>query len=275
MMAWSLSFESGLKTMRAGIRNLHIFIHNTYYAIKPWIGKAAVMAPLGALTVGFSPAPASAQQNRAEPIRAAIAEVRAEEAKGRPLLQRMQQLAAQNEAKKKDYDATDAQLKALQPRLDRYNANLTKYDGQLTDYSKRVDAYNGKCGGLTPLPQDQYRACLAEKGELAGRKIELDAAKGTLETERQAIEAEIKGKTERLTVISREMTANLRSWETTQKDYKAIFDRIEAVKKRLIDMCTAGDQAKDPFAVRLCVGAGWDGQKKEFAGLTDLPSPAQ
>jgi chromosome segregation ATPase len=229
------------------------------------------LALLGALAHGFAPDPAAAQQNRAEPIRLAIAEVRAEEAKGRPLLQRMQQLAVQNEAKKKDYDATDAQLKALKPRLDRYNANLGKYDGQLADYSKRVDAYNAKCGGSTPLPQDQYRACLAEKGELAGRKIELDSAKSTLETERTAIEAEIKSKTDRLGAISREMTANLQAWERTQKDYKAIFDRIEAVKKRLVEMCAAGDQARDPFAVRLCVGSGWDGQRKDFSGLTDLP----
>jgi chromosome segregation ATPase len=242
-----------------------------HYAIKAWGRKAAAMALLGVLTSGIGVAPAAAQQNRAEPIRLAIAEVRAEETKGRPLLQRMQQLAQQNEAKKKDYDATDAQLKALQPRLDRYNANLGRYDGQLGDYSKRVDAYNAKCGGSTPLPQDQYRACLAEKGELAGRKIELDSAKTTLETERQAIEAEIKGKAERLSAISKEMTTNLQAWERTQKDYKAIFDRIEGVKKRLVEMCAAGDQARDPFAVRLCVGAGWDGQKKDFAGLTDLP----
>lgn len=251
------------------------YFHNIHYAIKPWGLRLASLALFGALAAGFWPAPAAAQQNRAEPIRLAIADVRAEETKGRPLLQRMQQLAAQNEAKKKDYDATDAQLKALQPRLDRYNASLTKYDGQLSDYSKRVDAYNGKCGGTAPLPQEQYRACLAEKGELAGRKIELDSAKSTLEVERTAIEGEIKSKSERLSTISKEMTVNLQSWERTQKDYKAIFDRIEAVKKRLVEMCAAGDQARDPFAVRLCVGAGWDGQKKEFAGLTDLPPPAQ
>ncbi len=257
--------------MSVGTSNPPIFFHNIHYAIKQWGLRPACVAVALALAAGLSSAPASAQQNRAEPIRSAIAEVRAEEAKGRPLLQRMQQLALQNEAKKKDYDATDAQLKALQPRLDRYNANLGKYDGQLADYSKRVDAYNAKCGGSTPLPQDQYRACLAEKGELAGRKIELDSAKSALEVERTAIETEIKGRTERLGAISREMTANLRAWEATQKDYKAIFDRIEAVKKRLVDLCTAGDQARDPFAVRLCVGSGWDGQRKEFSGLTDLP----
>lgn len=257
--------------MSAGTSDPHIYFHNIHYAINPWGRTLGLLALMGALALGFAPVPTSAQQNRAEPIRAAIAEVRAEEAKGRPLLQRMQQLAQQNEAKKKDYDATDAQLKALQPRLDRYNASLGRYDAQLTDYSKRVDAYNAKCGGSTPLPQDQYRACLAEKGELAGRKIELDSAKSTLEVERAAIEGEIKGKTERLGAISREMTANLQAWERTQKDYKAIFDRIEAVKKRLVEMCAAGDQARDPFAVRLCVGAGWDGQRKEFSGLTDLP----
>lgn len=257
--------------MSAGTVNPPIYFHNIHYAIKPLGRTLALLTFVGALSFGPSPKIASAQQNRAEPIRLAIAEVRTEEAKGRPLLQRMRQLALQNEAKKKDYDATDAQLKALQPRLDRYNASLAKYDGQLADYSKRVDAYNAKCGGSTPLPQDQYRACLAEKGDLAGRKIELDSAKSTLEAERAAIEAEIKGKTDRLTAISREMTANLQAWERTQKDYKAIFDRIEAVKKRLVDMCAAGDQARDPFAVRLCVGAGWDGQRKEFSGLTDLP----
>jgi len=72
-----------------------------------------------------------------------------------------------------------ANLQALKPRLDRYNAELGKYDAQLTDYSKRVDVYNGKCGGTAPLPQDKYRACLAEKGELAGRRVELDSAKGS------------------------------------------------------------------------------------------------
>lgn len=257
--------------MSAGTSDPPSYFHNIHYAIKPRGRKFGPLALLGAFALGLSPAPASAQQNRAEPIRGAIADVRAEEAKGRPLLQRMQQLALQNEAKKKDYDATDGQLKALQPRLDRYNANLGKYDTQLGEYSKRVDAYNAKCGGSTPLPQDQYRACLAEKGELAGRKIELDSAKSTLEIERSAIEAEIKGKTERLGAISREMTANLQAWERTQKDYKAIFDRIDAIRKRLVDLCAAGDQARDPFAVRLCVGAGWDGQRKEFSGLTDLP----
>ena len=60
-------------------------------------------------------------------------------------------------------------------------------------------------------------------------------------------------------------------FNAAQKDYKAIFDRIEAVRKRLVELCAAGDQARDPFAVRLCVGAGWDGQRKDFTGLTDLP----
>lgn len=255
--------------MRIGFADMCYYFHNIHYAIKLSRCAAGLAALLGLAALAVSPV--AAQQNRAEPIRLAIAEVRAEETKARPLLQRMQQLALQNEARKKDYDATDEQLKALQPRLDRYNANLARYDGQLADYSKRVDAYNAKCGGSTPLPQDQYRACLAEKGELAGRKIELDSAKGALESERTGIEAEIKGKTERLGAISREMTANLRAWEAAQKDYKAIFDRIEAVRKRLVELCAAGDQARDPFAVRLCVGAGWDGQRKDFTGLTDLP----
>src|SRR5688572_29075486 len=195
-------------------RSLHpsFSFHNIHYAIKPSGVKPVSLAITAMLIASLWSASADAQQNRAEPIRLAIAEVRAEEAKGRPLLQRMQQLAAQNEAKKTEYDGTDAQLKALQPRLDRYNANLAKYDGQLGDYSKRVDAYNGKCGGTAPLPQDKYRACLAEKGELAGRKIELDSAKGALESERQGIETEIKAKSERLTTISKEMTANLRAW---------------------------------------------------------------
>ncbi len=259
--------------MRARTLDLTIYFHNIHYAIMPWGRRLAPMAFLMLLAAAFWPAFAEAQQNRAEPIRAAIAEVRAEELKGKPLLARMQQLAAQNEAKKKDYDVTDAQLKALKPRLDRYNAELGKYDAQLTDYSKRVDVYNGKCGGTAPLPQDKYRACLAEKGELAGRRVELDSAKGALEVERQAIEAELKGKSERLSAISKEMSANLVAWERMQKEYKAVFDRIEAIRKRLVDLCTSGDQARDPFAVRLCVGAGWDGQKKEFAGLTDLPPP--
>src|SRR5262249_53017105 len=80
---------------------------------------------------------------------------------------------------------------------------------------------------------------------------------------------------ERLTAISKEMTANLQAWEKAQKEYKAVFDHIEGIKKRLVDLCVGGDQARDPFAVRLCVGAGWDGQKKEFVGLTDLPPPGQ
>ena len=234
--------------------------------------------PRGAFALLFAAAAASLPasviaQDRAAPIRAGIAEVRAEEAKGRPLLARMQALVGQNEAKKKDYDASDAQLKALQPRLDRYNASLAKYEAALGDYSKRVDGYNAKCAGT--LPADKFRACLAEKGELAGRKIELDQAKATLETERQAIEAELKAKTERLSAISKEMTGNLQAWEAAQRDYKAVFARIEVIKKRLAALCADGDQARDPFAVRLCVGASWDSQKKEFAALTDLPPPAQ
>lgn len=220
-----------------------------------------------------SSGPASAQQNRADPIRAAIAEVKAEEAKGRPLLQRMAQLVKENEDKKALYDATDREMKAMQPRLDRYNANLAKYDTALGVYSKRVDAYNAKCGGT--LPPDQYRACLAEKGDLAGRKIELDREKNALEADRQQLETELKAKTDRLTAISKEMTANLQAWERTQKDYQAVFQRIDAIRKRLVVDCAAGDAAKDPFAVRLCVGLGWDGEKKDFTALTDLPPPAK
>jgi len=261
--------------MSARSLDLRLCFHNIHYAIKPWNRRLARIAFLAALAASLWPASAGAQVNRAEPIRLAIVDVRAEETKGRPLLARMQQLAAQNEFKKKDYDATDAQLKALQPRLARYNADLAKYDGQLADYSKRVDGYNAKCGGTTALPQDKYRACLAEKGELAGRRVELDTAKGTLESERQAIEGELKGKNERLAAIAKEMTANLQAWERTQKEYKAVFDRIEALRKRLVELCADGDQARDPFAVRHCVGAGWDSEKKDFAGLTDLPPPAQ
>jgi chromosome segregation ATPase len=233
-------------------------------------GQAMFSAFMGLAAFAATPALA---QNRAEPIRAAIAEVRAEETKGKPLVQRMAQLVTQNEQKKKEYDATDAQLKALQPRLDRYNANLAKYESSLADYSKRVDAYNAKCSGT--VPQDQYRLCLAEKGELAGRKIELDSAKSVLETERQAIEAELKDKSAKLAAIAKEMSANLAAWERAQRDYKLVFDRIEAIRKRLAELCAAGDQAKDPFAVRLCVGVGWDGEKKEFAALTDLPPPVK
>jgi chromosome segregation ATPase len=235
------------------------------------LSQISVGATLAALITAA--ATSSVAQNRAEPIRAGIAEVRAEEAKGRPIVTRMAQLVTDNERKKKDYDAIDAQLKALQPRLDRYNASLAKYEAQLADYSKRVDTYNAKCGGT--LPPDRFRACLAEKGELAGRKIELDSAKGALETDRQAIEAEVKDKTLRLSTIAKEMSANLAAWEKAQKDYKPIFDRVDAIRKRLVELCVAGDQAKDPFAVRLCVGVGWDGAKKEFAALTDLPPPAQ
>lgn len=236
------------------------------------IGRFMLCATLGSAEASLSPS-SFAQQNRAEPIRAAIAEVRAEEAKGRPLVQRMAQLVKENEDKKLAYDATDREMKALQPRLDRYNANLAKYDLALGEYSKRVDAYNAKCGGT--LPAAQYRACLGEKGELAGRKIELDRDKAALEADRQVLEAELKAKTDRLAGIAKEMTANLQAWERTQKEYLAVFQRIEAIRKRLVADCAAGDAAKDPFAVRLCVGAGWDGEKKDFTALTDLPAPAK
>jgi len=151
---------------------------------------------------------------------------------------------------------------------------IAKFDGQASDYSKRVDAYNARCGGSTPLPQDKYRACLAEKGDLAGRKIELDREKEVLDGEYRAIDGEYKPRSGRLESIRKEMADDAQAFAKVEKDYKAVFDRIEAVKKRLVEMCAAGDQARDPFAVRLCVGAGWDGQKKEFAGLTDLPPPA-
>jgi predicted nucleic acid-binding Zn-ribbon protein len=157
--------------------------------------------------------------------------------------------------------------------LDRYNANLGKYDAAVTEYSKRVEVFNAKCGGT--LPPDQYRACLGEKGELAGRKIELDSEKASLEKERQTIEAELKARNDRLSAIAKEMTANLQAWEKAQKDYQAVFARIDVIKKRLVEHCAAGEAARDPFAVRLCVGLGWDGEKKDFTALTDLPPPLQ
>ena len=252
---------------------MRLCFHNIHYAIKVCRSGLAAMAISAAPVALGCAAPALAQQNRAEPIRAAIAEVRAEETKGKPLVLRMAQLVTQNEQKKKEYDATDAQLKGLQPRLDRYNASLAKYEAALGEYSKRVDAYSAKCVGT--LPAEQYRACFAEKGELAGRKIELDRDKGALETERHAIEAELKDKTTKLAAIAKDMAANLAAWEKAQKDYQAIFARVEAIKKRLVELCAAGDQANDPFAVRLCVGVGWDGAKKDFAALTDLPPPAK
>jgi len=251
---------------------MSLSFHNIHYAIK----LCRLDLVLGAVLAGFIahlPHSAEAQQNRAEPIRLAIAEVKAEEAKGRPLVQRMSALVKDNEDKRKAYDATDRELKALQPRLDRYNASLAKYDAALGEYSKRVDAYNAKCGGT--LPPDQYRACLADKGDLAGRKIELDRDKAVLEADRHAIEIDLKSRTDRLAAISKEMTANLQAWERAQKEYQAVFVRIDAIKKRLVADCAAGDAAKDPFAVRLCIGLGWDGEKKDFTALTDLPAPAK
>src|SRR5262249_40218903 len=149
---------------------------------------------------------------------------------------------------------------------------LAKYDGQLADYSKRIDAYNGgKCGGTALLPPDQYRACLAEKGELAARKIELDSERDALNAEYAAIEAATKPHLAIRDKARGELEAIDRSYGLTEKDYKAVLDRIDLIKKRLVSMCIAGDQARDPFAVRLCVGASWDADKKDFARLTDLP----
>ncbi|MCW5771972.1 MAG: hypothetical protein KIT16_10080 [Rhodospirillaceae bacterium] len=232
-----------------------------------WAGVAAwvLMAAAGSIASAFA-------QNRSEPIRAGLADVKANEAKARPLLKRMQDLVAQNAEKKKAYDAAEAERKGLQPRLERYNANLGKYDAALAAYSKRVDAYNAKCGGTVSQPQ--YRACLAEKGELAGRKLELDSAKGALETERQAIEAALKAGSDKVAGIAKEMNANIAAWEKTQKEYGAIYAKIEAMRKRLNVLCEAGEKSRDPFAVRLCVGAGWDSAKKDLTALTDLPAPA-
>src|SRR5215813_11105918 len=169
--------------MRPRPSNPNFYFHNIHYAIKGWALRLAGVACFAGIFAAFEPATPVAEQNRAEPIRQAIAEVRAEEAKGRPLSQRMQQLVGDNEDKKKEYGAIEEQLKALQPRLDRYGARLGKYDGQMATYVKRVEAFNAKCGTTTPLPQDKYRACLAEKGELAAQKIELDSEKDALDAE--------------------------------------------------------------------------------------------
>ncbi len=217
-------------------------------------------------------APATAQ-DRTSPIRAVIAEVRAEEIKAKPLIARMEQLVTQNEERKKAYDAADRERKALQPRLDRYEADLGKYETALADYSKLVEGYNKRCSGT--LPNDQFRACLGEKGELAGRKIELDQAKAKLDADRTAVEADLKAKTAQLAAIATEMTGNLRAWEAAQKDYIAIYQRIETHRKKLAELCIVADQAKDPFAVRVCVSLGWDGERKDFLALTDLPAPSK
>jgi chromosome segregation ATPase len=224
------------------------------------------------LAVALAAAPALAQ-NRAEPIRAALADVHDSEAKARPLIKRMEELVTKNAEKKKAYDTVTAERKALDPRLRHYNAELTKYDAALTAYSKQVDTYNAKCSGK--VSQDQYRRCLKQKGDLAGRKIELDSAKTQLETERRAIEAAFKAKDDRLAAIAKEMAANLAAWEKAEKQYAAIYARIEALRKRLIPLCASGQKASDPFAVRLCVGAGWDAKKQDLTALTDLPPPAK
>jgi chromosome segregation ATPase len=227
----------------------------------------------GALTILAAITTPALAQNRAEPIRAAIAEARAEEAKAKPLLDRMTEIANQNERKKKDHEAIDAQIKAVQPRLDRYNANLRKYETAQAAYRKRLEAYSAKCSGK--VPQDRYRPCLEERGEIVARKLELDKEKAALEAEYQVIEAELKDKNARLDAIAKEMAANVAAWEKARQDYKAIYDRAEAAKKRLVALCLSGDEAKDPFAVRLCLGVGWDAAKKDFTALYDLPAPPE
>ena len=251
---------------------MRLIFHNVYYAINLFGLRPARLACMAALAVSLSAIPALAQ-NRSEPIRAGIANVRANEAKARPLVKHMEELVARNAAKKKEYDKVEAERQALGPRLKRYNASLAKYDAALAEYSKQVDAYNKQCSGK--VSEKQYRLCLKHKGDLAGRKIELDSAKSQLETDRQAIEAALKAKDDRLAAIAKEMAANLKAWDATQKRYAAIYARIEAMRKRLIPLCRAGEKANDPFAVRLCVGASWDRKKQDFTALTTLPAPAK
>jgi serine/threonine protein kinase len=216
---------------------------------------------------------AEAARKQASEIKSIVLELRSQEAKGRPLLQDMQRLAAENAAKKREYDTIDAQLKALKPRIDRYMAELHRYEATLAEYSKRVDDYNKRCAGT--LPADQYRACLEEKAELSARKIELDREKARLDAERQPLDAEIKEKRSRLETIAAAMKDNLTSWQVALEEYKAVYAHVESIRSRLAALCAASDRARNADGVRQCVRLSWQAKKRDFGALTDLPPPAR
>jgi chromosome segregation ATPase len=235
--------------------------HNIHYATIGLIYFAGF--------AGFLASPTLAQ-NRAQPIRALIAEVDTAEEKGWVLVKRLRELAAGNEAKKRSYEQIDAELKAIQPRVDSYSARLDKYNAQRTDHAKRVDAYNAKCGE-TRLPEDKYRECLAEEGELAALKIELERINGELAREYQQIVGDRRSATARLDAVAKDMAATFAAWEAAQKEYVALLASIEERGKRLTSLCVAADAADDPFARKECARKRWNKEKKQFTPLTALP----
>jgi DNA repair exonuclease SbcCD ATPase subunit len=214
---------------------------------------------------------ASAQSTRVEQISAQIALARDQESKAIALLNRMNELASQNEARKKEYDAAQTELQALQPRIDRYTQALTRYEADLRAYEAQVKDYNGRCGGT--LAEDKYRTCLKEKGDLAARQIELDRAREGIAAEREKVQAEWRAVVDRQSAISKTMARNVEGWEAAQAEYGTIYRRVEGVRRQLVELCAAGDAARDPDSVRICVSLGWDAARRQFGALVDLPAP--
>lgn len=241
--------------------------HNTYYALLQLRLFTAVLAA----SASFALAPAVHGQTRAQQIAAQLELVRRDEAKAQPLVVRMNELAAANETKKKEFEATQAQLTALQPRIQQYNADLARYETEVRSYDQRLKDYNARCSGT--LPDNKFKACLKDKGDLAAARIEIDQRRDALDGMKRPLEADMRAIAIRQRDLASEMAKNVEGWDAAQRDYRALYQAIESVKKALAELCAAGDAARDPQAVRQCVTLGWDAARRDFSALVDLPPP--
>ncbi len=241
--------------------------HNVYYALLTCclIGAFALLPTL------LLPVPLALGQTRAQQIAGQLEIVRRDEAKAQPLVARMNELAAANEAMKKEYQTAQAQMTGLQPRIQHYNADLARYETELRGYDQRLKDYNGRCSGT--LPDEKFKSCLKDKGDLAAARIELDQRRDRLEDLKRPLEAEMRGISKGQSDLARNMAKNVEGWDAAQRDYRALFQAIEVSKRALAELCAAGDAARDPQAVRQCVSLGWDAAKKDFSALVDLPPP--
>ncbi len=197
-----------------------------------WLSILLGAAALVGLTLLEFPAPAHAQN--AAPTARASADAQELAAQAAGLKKKMDELTAQNEQTKKEYDGKFEELRSYDVPLADYKRDLAAYEGELAQYEAANNSYKARLADYQsrctqPADDASYNACVGEYGNLNAEHGGLNATFSGLDGRFSALNGRSAELNETTTALSAEldnyantMKANFAEWNV----HKDAFDKL-------------------------------------------------
>ena len=216
-----------------------------------WLAALLGAAAIGCFALLEFPAPARAQDTA--PTATASADAQEMAAQAASLKKKMDELTAQNEQTKKEYDRKFDELRSYDGPLADYKRDLAAYEAELAiyeaannSYKTRLADYESRC---TQPPDDaSYNACLGEYGYLNAEHSGLEATFSGLNGRYSALtgrSAELNQKTAALTAeldnYANLMKANFAEWNVNKDAFDKLSSELAATSGAKADECYRTD----------------------------------